>query len=115
MLDEATASIDSETDNILQSMIRTEFQHQTVLCIAHRLDTIIDYDRVMVLKEGHLAEFDTPAALMERTNGIFADMVKAGNEQHLRQLAAQSATKQAPAIEAGVVEEAVSAEGVALE
>jgi len=91
MLDEATASIDSETDALLQHMIRTQFKSQTVITIAHRLDTIIDYNRVMVLKAGRLAEFDTPAALIDQPGGVFAEMVAAGNQSHLRQLAAAAA------------------------
>jgi len=86
MLDEATASIDSETDSLLQSMIRREFKTQTVISIAHRLDTIIDYDKVMVLDQGHLAEFDSPANLLAIPNGKFAAMIESreGSDGHLR-------------------------------
>jgi len=57
--------VDTATDALIQRTIRTAFQRCTVLTIAHRLDTIADYDRVMVLAAGRVAEFDPPAALMQ--------------------------------------------------
>ena len=60
VLDEASAFIDQESDARLQEMIRTEFRSTTVITIAHRLETIIDYDRVLVLDNGCVAEFDHP-------------------------------------------------------
>jgi ABC-type multidrug transport system ATPase subunit len=65
-MDEATASVDEETDKLLQKMIRDCFKECTVLTIAHRLNTIADSDRVMVLDDGHLVEFDSPAALLQK-------------------------------------------------
>ncbi|XP_031568469.1 multidrug resistance-associated protein 1-like [Actinia tenebrosa] len=75
VLDEATAAIDMETDELIQQTIRTEFADQTVLTIAHRLNTIMDYDRIMVLEHGSVVEFDTPAALLTRKK-VFYDMAK---------------------------------------
>ena len=74
ILDEATAQVDRENDKLIQETIRTAFADVTVLSIAHRLDTIIDFDRVLVMDRGRVAEFDTPANLLRR-NGIFADLV----------------------------------------
>lgn len=98
MLDEATASIDSETDALLQKMIRTSFRNQTVLCIAHRLDTIMDYDRVLVLRDGLIAEFDSPANLLKDPDGVFTSMVQAGNEEHLVNLVQGAPSKGTPAL-----------------
>ncbi|KAJ8086006.1 hypothetical protein PM082_004825 [Marasmius tenuissimus] len=73
ILDEATASVDYETDRKIQDTIAHEFEDRTILCIAHRLRTIISYDRICVLDAGQIAEFDTPANLYEH-NGIFRGM-----------------------------------------
>ena len=60
LLDEATASIDMKTDNLIQEMLEKEFKDTTVITIAHRLNTIIGYDKILALKEGEIQEFDTP-------------------------------------------------------
>lgn len=75
VLDEATAAVDLETDDLIQSTIRTEFDNCTVLTIAHRLNTIMDYNRVLVLDNGRVAEFDSPTQLMAQ-KGIFYSMAK---------------------------------------
>uniref|UniRef100_A0A8C1ND70 ATP-binding cassette, sub-family C (CFTR/MRP), member 3 n=1 Tax=Cyprinus carpio TaxID=7962 RepID=A0A8C1ND70_CYPCA len=75
VLDEATAAVDLETDNLIQSTIRTQFEDCTVFTIAHRLNTIMDYTRVLVLDKGKIAEFDTPANLLAQ-KGIFYGMAK---------------------------------------
>ncbi|PPQ68225.1 hypothetical protein CVT26_005758 [Gymnopilus dilepis] len=74
ILDEATASVDYETDRKIQDTIAQEFHDRTILCIAHRLRTIISYDRICVLDAGQIAEFDTPARLYEKEDGIFRGM-----------------------------------------
>ncbi|KAI6165735.1 ABC transporter [Pisolithus thermaeus] len=74
ILDEATASVDYETDRKIQDTIATEFRDRTILCIAHRLRTIISYDRICVLDAGTIAEFGTPANLYSIPNGIFRGM-----------------------------------------
>jgi ABC-type multidrug transport system fused ATPase/permease subunit len=81
VLDEATASIDNATDAAIQLRIRDEFKEATVLTIAHRLHTIMDSDRVLVLEQGRVKEFDTPKALLENANGAFAAMVSAANAE----------------------------------
>ncbi|XP_039702279.1 canalicular multispecific organic anion transporter 2-like isoform X2 [Pteropus medius] len=73
ILDEATAAIDLETDDLIQATIRTQFETCTVLTIAHRLNTIMDYTRVLVLDKGTVAEFDSPTNLIA-ARGIFYGM-----------------------------------------
>nr|AYM45159.1 ATP-binding cassette subfamily C member 1 [Carassius auratus] len=75
VLDEATAAVDLETDNLIQSTIRTQFEDCTVLTIAHRLNTIMDYTRVLVLDKGQMAEFGSPSNLIAK-KGIFYKMAK---------------------------------------
>uniref|UniRef100_A0A3Q3RDE5 ATP-binding cassette, sub-family C (CFTR/MRP), member 3 n=1 Tax=Monopterus albus TaxID=43700 RepID=A0A3Q3RDE5_MONAL len=75
ILDEATAAVDLETDDLIQSTIRTKFEDCTVFTIAHRLNTIMDYTRVLVLDKGQIAEFDTPTNLISQ-RGIFYSMAK---------------------------------------
>ncbi|XP_057483297.1 ABC transporter C family member 5-like [Actinidia eriantha] len=75
VLDEATASVDSATDNLIQKIIRTEFRNCTVCTIAHRIPTVIDSDLVLVLSDGQVAEFDTPARLLEDKSSMFLKLV----------------------------------------
>ena len=77
ILDEATASIDNETDNIIQMMIRENFKDSTVLTIAHRLNTVLDSDKILVLDDGTIAEFDAPSKLLQKKDGIFRGMIDA--------------------------------------
>ncbi|GLV32342.1 Multidrug-Resistance like Protein 1 [Carabus blaptoides fortunei] len=76
VLDEATAAVDLETDDLIQRTIRTEFNECTVLTIAHRLNTIMDSDRVIVLDKGQIVEFDAPNTLLQDKNSIFYGMAK---------------------------------------
>jgi ATP-binding cassette subfamily C (CFTR/MRP) protein 1 len=71
VMDEATASIDQSTDNFIQEMIRVKFRECTVLTIAHRLETIIDSTKVLVMDAGHVAEYDAPAVLLAKEAGEF--------------------------------------------
>ncbi|KAJ2037033.1 hypothetical protein H4S04_008656 [Coemansia sp. S16] len=80
VLDEATAAIDPESDAIIQNSIRNEFKDCTVLTIAHRLNTIIDSDRILVLDRGQVAEFDTPDALLAKEGGLFRGLWARANE-----------------------------------
>ncbi|KAK6300442.1 hypothetical protein J4Q44_G00285400 [Coregonus suidteri] len=71
-IDEATASVDQKTDKLLQQTIREKFQDKTVLTIAHRMNTIMDSDRVLVMHSGKVVEFDTPADLCQRDDSFSA-------------------------------------------
>ncbi|GME85382.1 unnamed protein product [Ambrosiozyma monospora] len=79
ILDEATSSVDYETDAKIQDTISHEFANCTILCIAHRLKTIIKYDRILVLEEGEVEEFDNPLNLFHNENGIFRTMCDMSN------------------------------------
>ncbi|KAH3901703.1 uncharacterized protein SCDLUD_001474 [Saccharomycodes ludwigii] len=74
ILDEATSSVDYETDANIQARIVKEFPHCTILCIAHRLKTILNYDRILVLEKGEIQEFDSPINLFDKEKGIFREM-----------------------------------------
>ncbi|KAJ3381657.1 hypothetical protein HDU84_004921 [Entophlyctis sp. JEL0112] len=76
VLDECTANVDLETDNFIQTVLREKLKECTILTIAHRLNTVIDYDRILVLDAGKIAQFDTPRALLADKGGIFEGMVK---------------------------------------
>lgn len=76
ILDEATAAVDMETDELIQQTIQNEFSECTVLTIAHRLNTIMEYDRVMVLDKGLIAEFETPRKLLGDKSSVFYGMAK---------------------------------------
>ena len=76
IMDEATAAVDLETDDLIQNTISTEFHDCTIFTIAHRLSTIMEYDKIMVLEDGKIAEFDNVSNLMSSTNGIFYSMAK---------------------------------------
>ncbi|XP_030855894.1 ABC transporter C family member 8 [Strongylocentrotus purpuratus] len=78
IMDEATASIDHETDRILQDAVADIFQDRTVLTIAHRVGTILDSDTILTLRDGAVIEFDSPSVLLERDDSVFASLVKAG-------------------------------------
>ncbi|XP_010369173.2 multidrug resistance-associated protein 1 isoform X1 [Rhinopithecus roxellana] len=75
VLDEATAAVDLETDDLIQSTIRTQFEGCTVLTIAHRLNTIMDYTRVIVLDKGEIQEYGAPSDLLQQ-RGLFYNMAK---------------------------------------
>jgi len=76
VLDEATASIDMETDDVIQQTLRERLGGVTVVTIAHRLNTILDYDKVLVMDKGKLAEMGSPAELKERPDGKFRALLE---------------------------------------
>uniref|UniRef100_A0A3Q3G2R2 Multidrug resistance-associated protein 4 n=1 Tax=Labrus bergylta TaxID=56723 RepID=A0A3Q3G2R2_9LABR len=76
IIDEATANVDPRTDILIQQTIRDKFQDCTVLTIAHRLNTIIDCDRILVLAAGRIQEYDQPYVLLQNQDGLFYQMVQ---------------------------------------
>ncbi|SCZ89011.1 BZ3500_MvSof-1268-A1-R1_Chr1-1g00891 [Microbotryum saponariae] len=88
LLDESTASLDQATDEHIQTTIREQMSDATILCIAHRLKTIIDYDKILVLGAGEVLEFDTPANLINDETSVFADLCrKSGDFDELKAMA----------------------------
>ena len=81
-MDEATASVDMETDHKIQQMIREQFKDCTIITIAHRLHTIMDSDRILVVDDGHVSEFDEPRKLIE-SKGLFYDLVVSSGDTSL--------------------------------
>ena len=75
-LDEATANVDIETDELIQRVIREQFSMCTIITIAHRLNTVLDYDLILVLDKGNVAEVGTPDELRRKEHGIFAGMLQ---------------------------------------
>ena len=76
VMDEATANVDQETDDLIQKTIKTTFVNNTVLTVAHRLNTIIDMDKVLVMDAGRVVEFDEPYTLLRDITGVFYSMVR---------------------------------------
>ncbi|CAF4229206.1 unnamed protein product, partial [Adineta steineri] len=96
IIDEATANVDNATDELIQQAIQDKFKECTVLTIAHRLRTVIDSDRILVLSNGEVAEFDTPSSLLANSNSYLTSLVEqtGSNEaEYLRTLANQANTK----------------------
>ncbi|KAF7657887.1 hypothetical protein LDENG_00020780 [Lucifuga dentata] len=81
ILDEATAAIDTETDRLIQETIRSAFDNCTTLIIAHRLNTVMSCNRVMVLDNGQILEFDSPGALLADENSRFRAMIETSENQ----------------------------------
>ena len=88
VLDEATSAVDMTTDALIQRSIREEFTDATLLVIAHRLSTIADFDRILVLSDGAVAEFGSPRELWDRGDaGLFRAMCEeSGEREKLRQV-----------------------------
>eukprot|EP00177_Eucheuma_denticulatum_P007234 GFKZ01013162.1.p1 GENE.GFKZ01013162.1~~GFKZ01013162.1.p1 ORF type:complete len:1384 (+),score=212.46 GFKZ01013162.1:285-4436(+) len=80
ILDEASSSLDMETDRLIQETIRTHLKHATILTIAHRLFTLADYDKIVMMDDGVVAEFASPAELLSRENSRFAALVESMGE-----------------------------------
>ncbi|KAF2108606.1 P-loop containing nucleoside triphosphate hydrolase protein [Lophiotrema nucula] len=78
VMDEVTSAMDRDTDALMQKLMREEFKGKTVVTIAHRVDTIMDYDNVLVLKGGETAEYGPPNELRERNGGLFKEMLEKG-------------------------------------
>jgi ABC-type multidrug transport system fused ATPase/permease subunit len=96
--DEATSSVDMETDDKIQATMAAGFKGRTLLCIAHRLRTIIGYDRICVMDAGRIAELGTPLELWEMQGGIFRGMCERSGIRHEDiALAEMAASGEAPA------------------
>lgn len=80
LLDEATASIDVETEETIQKLITNEFKDATMLTVAHRLNTIINSDKIMFMKDGQVAEFDSPEILKNDTKSAFYELLSQFNK-----------------------------------
>ncbi|XP_045761352.1 probable multidrug resistance-associated protein lethal(2)03659 [Maniola jurtina] len=96
LLDEATANVDAQTDALIQTAIREHFRNCTVLTVAHRLNTVIDSDKILVLDAGNLVEFDHPHILLQNKKGYFRKMVAetgAAMSQLLHKAAAENYNK----------------------
>ncbi|XP_068155068.1 probable multidrug resistance-associated protein lethal(2)03659 [Drosophila tropicalis] len=96
IMDEATANVDPETDQLIQEAIHTKFKHCTVLTIAHRLHTVMDNDRVMVMDVGRVVEMGHPHELLQQRHGHlyrFVEKTGVGTAKHLRHVAEQSYRK----------------------
>ena len=81
-LDEATANVDRGTDSLIQNSLHSLItkNDKTLLIIAHRIDTVMDCDLLLVLEDGQLVEFDSPGSLMVKEDGVFAGMVEAAKK-----------------------------------
>ena len=79
VLDEATASVDFATDELVQNTIRSEFKDCTTITIAHRLKTILDSSRILVLDKGEVDEYDTPERLLKNPKGSFYSLALKAN------------------------------------
>ncbi|XP_044719937.1 ABC transporter domain-containing protein [Hirsutella rhossiliensis] len=87
VLDEATSAVDMSTDTLIQRSIREEFVDSTLMVIAHRLSTIADFDRILVLSDGSVAEFGTPRELWDKESGVFRAMCEhSGEKEKLREV-----------------------------
>lgn len=75
ILDEATANVDTRTDHLLQEAIARSFSGASIIAVAHRLDTVIDYDKILVLGNGKVIAYDTPNALASEKGSVFSSMI----------------------------------------
>jgi len=76
LLDEATSAVDPQTDQLIQTTIRQVFKTNTILTIAHRIDTILDYDRILIMDNGKVLEYDKPQQLLSNQNSRFSEIVQ---------------------------------------
>lgn len=80
LLDEVSSSVDKETERVMQEIIKTEFKDYTVIAVSHRLDMIMDFDRVVVMDTGEIVEVGNPVVLAQEAGSRFGDLVRAGNK-----------------------------------
>jgi ATP-binding cassette, subfamily C (CFTR/MRP), member 1 len=82
LLDEASASLDPVTDSLIQGTIRNSFPDSTILVIAHKIQTVVDLDRILVMSNGSMVEYDTPRALLSNKESVFSAMVRFYTKYH---------------------------------
>ncbi|KAJ6089772.1 hypothetical protein N7467_004988 [Penicillium canescens] len=82
-LDEATSAVDKKTDRFIQGSIREEFKDSTLLVIAHRLSTVADFDKILVMGDGRVVEYDSPRVLINKEGGMLRDMIGHSDEKEL--------------------------------
>ena len=86
VMDEATANVDMETERVIEETMKRELSECTVVTVAHRLDTVIKSDRILVLSHGRVKEFDHPHILLQKEGGYFARMVEATGKERAEAL-----------------------------
>ncbi|KAJ3019313.1 ATP-binding cassette sub- C member 8 [Thoreauomyces humboldtii] len=84
VMDEATASVDSKAEKVIYSTLNDDFKDTTVIAIAHRLNSLVDFDRILVLREGEVAQFETVRECVTRTDGPFMDLLRQTGEENTR-------------------------------
>lgn len=92
VLDEASANVDPATDSLIRETIHAKFQDCTVLTVAHRLESVVDNDMILVIDNGEVIEYDRPYNLLNKENGAFASMAKQGGDamfDHFKKVAAE--------------------------
>ena len=94
ILDEATASLDAESDQRMQAVIFKHMKYKTVISVAHRLQSVIQFDKILVLDQGQVVEFDSPRKLLANTKSVFAQMVYATGKSSSDHIQGLLATKQ---------------------
>ena len=95
LLDEPSANVDSKTDQLLQKTLRERFSEATIISVAHRLDTIIDYDKVLVLGDGKMIEFGSPSDLLSKEGGQFLALVKSTGDEMAKTLFKRASAREA--------------------
>ena len=100
VLDEATSNVDMQTDHFIQNCIHNRFKETTVITIAHRLNTIADYDKIIVMDRGRIVEIGSPHELISK-KGLFAEMVNhtGKNAELIRKVAKETHVKKMKEIE----------------
>ena len=117
LVDEATANLDNQTDRLIQRTIRSKFRSCTTLTVAHRLQTVMDSDRILVLDAGNVAEFDKPHLLLSKEKSILKDLVEQTGEsaEELKRVAKKAFERSMPFPQVTVVGSRKSIGGVAHE
>ncbi|KAI8624704.1 putative ABC multidrug transporter [Xylariaceae sp. FL1651] len=93
LLDEVSSSVDHETERIMQETIRTEFKDYTVVAVSHRLDMIMDFDRVVVMDQGEIVEVGSPMVLATQEGARFRDLIEASVKKQTRRCADDGASR----------------------